>query len=275
MGSNLNTFHLVSAPPAVPYRYGLFSVATPRTADLGANGTDDHWRLGVTWQSQSCGNAKITTGPCIDPEVADLTPDDLCSVLEYEPFTVYAYNNDAIPGHTLTEHEQNARDRLIAGEQVATEDHFWAAMTTAVGVGVVDLSAQPAYVALGYVEQALAQSYGSAGVIHMSRLGAAAVCDRLYADGQVMRTKLGTPVVVGGGYDEITLGSSPSTFDIYGTGPLVLYRGDIDTRQTAIDKARNEVSYIAQRDYVIGWDCTIVGATGSLCDACEPAAPVS
>lgn len=270
MGSNLNTFHLVSAPPAVPYRFGLFSVATPRTPDLGAAGVDEHWRLGITWQSQVCSEAFSTTGACIDPDVTPLTPDGLCSVHEFDPFTVYAYDDDAIVGRSLDEHEQDARDRLLKGEQLAAEQHLWGSMATTLGLNSVDLTGSPLYVALGAVEQLVAQSYGAMGVVHMSRAAAIALCDHIYADGQTMRTKLGTPIVVGGGYDEVDPGAYPSTASIFGTGPLVLYRGDVDTRQMAIDKSRNQVSFVAQRDYVIGWDCSVVGAVGSLCNVCTP-----
>jgi hypothetical protein len=90
------------------------------------------------------------------------------------------------------------------------------------------------------------------------------LCDNLYADGQIMRTKLGTPVVVGGGYDQAGL--------IYGTGPLVIYRGEVDTRQQAIAKPVNKVSFIAQRDYVVGWDCGVFCVTLSECNVCAPEA---
>jgi len=45
---------------------------------------------------------------------------------------------------------------------------------------------------------------------------------------------------------------------------LVMYRGDIDTRENAVDKAINGVSIIAQRDYVLGWDCVAFGADVTL-----------
>ena len=93
MGTQLSTFHLVEAPAVVPYRHGLFSVVEPRVVGLTGGVIDEHWRLGVTWQSQACSLAKETTGPCIDSDVAALTPDEYCSVAEFDPFTVYAYND--------------------------------------------------------------------------------------------------------------------------------------------------------------------------------------
>lgn len=263
MGTQLATWHMVEAPAAVPYRFGLFSQVTPRTSELAAGGMDDHWRLGVQWVSQACADAKLTTGPCIDSGVDPLTPDDYCNVAKFEPFTVYAYNNDSVVGFTLREAEQNAIARLTNGEQEAAEQQLWDVATAAIGGGVVDLTAYPLWYGLGYVEQILAETYGGQGVIHMNRLAATMFADQLHIEGGRLFTLLGTPVVAGGGYEKIA-NSAPTEALIYGTGPLVMYRGEIDTRQSAIDKAVNQQSIVAQRDYVIGWDCVAIGAEVSL-----------
>ena len=83
-----------------------------------------------------------------------------------------------------------------------------------------------------------------------------------------MLTALGTPVVIGGGYNVPE--SVTDTGTIIATGPLVMYRGDIDTRENAVDKAINSVSIVAQRDYVIGWDCVAQAISVSLCNSCSP-----
>jgi hypothetical protein len=257
MGLQLETWQLVEAPAAFPLRYGFFSVAEPRLT------TDDHWRLGVQWQSQSCSPAKRTTGPCIDPEVDPLTPDDFCSVVQYEPFTVYAYENDDIIGATLAEHEAHAIARLTNGEQYAVEQQFWGLVTTAPAVTTTDLSGAPAGVVLGYIEQILANNYFGQGVIHMDRFTATILWEYLDVSGARLQTRLGTPVIAGGGYGNMA-DPPVDEFFIYGTGPVVVYRGDIDTRQMAIAKETNQVSYIAQRDYVVGYDCGGVGVKGTL-----------
>ena len=265
----ITAYHQVTAPPAVPYRYGLFSVVEPRTAAIEGVTIDEHWRLGVQWQSQSCGEIKATTGVCIDDEVPALTPDgQLCSVLEYDPFTLYAYNDDAIPGHTLAEHEANAITRLTKGEQYGAEQYLWASMAAL--APVTDATAYPIYVGLGLAEQLISETYEAQGVIHMNRLTAMACAPFLKVEGGRMLTALGTPVVVGGGY--VSGSSTPTDVaTIIATGPLVMYRGDIDTRENAVNKAINSVSIIAQRDYVIGWDCSAVAVDVSLCNVCSPA----
>lgn len=253
MATALDTWHQVEAPAVVPYSYGLFSVAEPRVV------ADPHWRFGVRWQSQGCAVTGETTSPCFDEEIDSLPPlPDVCDVSEFDPFTVYAYNTDAIIGHTLAEHEQNTIARLLVGEQRTAEQHLFAAMTTAAG-SVTDLTGWSSHYALAWLEQELAENYGGTGVIHMNRATAMMLYDYFRVSGGRLFTPMGTPVVAGGGYDEQS-GTAPGVSTIFATGPVVIYRGDVDVRQMAISKARNEVSYIAQRDYVVGWDCSVIGA---------------
>lgn len=256
MATALSTWHVVEAPAVVPHPHGIFAVAEPRVM------TEAHWRLGVQWQSHGCVATDSTTSPCfIEDEIAALTPDDGCSVSTFDPFTVYAYSNAAVIGRTLDQHRDDAITRLLAGEQFGVEAEFWAMMTSE--VTTVNLTGYTARYALGVVEQLLGETYGGTGVIHVNRATAIILDDAIGVSGGRMQTVLGTPVVVGAGYDQ--LASPPDgTGLIYGTGPVVLYRGDVDTRQSAVDRSLNEVSIIAQRDYVLGWDCTIVGAQVTL-----------
>jgi hypothetical protein len=253
MGTQLDTWQLVEAPPVVPLPYGIFSVAEPRLT------TDEHWKLGVQWQSQACSETNVTTGPCIVPQRDPLVEDDYCSVSKYEPFTVYAYNNDDIIGHTLEEHLANTVQRLVATEQRSVEEQLWASLVAGAS-SLTDLTAYSPGVVLGYLEQQLAENYGGQGVIHMSRLAATYLWEYLAVQGGRLVTKLGTPVVAGAGYDPLV--SPVDEFEMYASGPVVLYRGDVDTRQNAVNKSVNEVSIIAQRDYVLGWDCVAYGVEG-------------
>lgn len=253
MGTQLETWQLVEAPPVVPLPYGIFSVAEPRIT------TDEHWKLGVQWQSQACSTTKVTTGPCIEPERGDLIPDDYCSVSQYEPFTVYAYNDDPVIGHTMNEDLANTIQRLIATEQRSVEEQLWASLV-ANSVSTVTLTAFNPGVVLGYLEQQLAENYGGQGAIHMNRLTATYLWEYLEVQGGKLVTKLGTPVVAGAGYDSLV--SPLDKFKMFASGPVVIYRGDVDTRENALDRATNQVSIIAQRDYVLGWDCVAYGVEG-------------
>jgi len=248
MGTNLNTWQLVEAPVVVPHPFGLFSVAEPRLT------TDEHWRLGVQWQTQACIEDYITAGPCIAEERDDLVSNSACTILQYEPFTVYAYNTDAIPGHSLAEHRDQTVQRLVNGEQFAAEQRLWTDMDATPNITINVLTNTVTY-ALAVAEQQIGAVYPGTGIIHMSRQTATMLWSNLTVSGGRMTTLLGTPVIVGAGYDVV----SPivNTSAIFATGPILLYRGDIDTRESAIAMADNEVSYVAQRDYVLGWDCYV------------------
>lgn len=256
MGQNLSTWQLVEQPVVVPHPFGLFSQAEPRLT------TDEHWRLGVQWQSQACIEDYITYGQCISGGETSLTSNSACVVKQYEPFTVYAYNTDAIPGHSLAEHRDQTVQRLVNAEQLAAERRFWELLLANTDATLNATAYTPTY-ALAVAEQALAEVYPGTGIIHMSRQAATVLWENLMISGGKMQTLLGTPVVIGAGYDN-AVGGPVATSSLFATGPVVLYRGDIDTREQAINLSHNEVSYIAQRDYVLGWDCQAIKVTTTL-----------
>lgn len=256
MGIAVNNFQLVEAPAVVPLPYGLFSVAQPRLTD------DPHWRWGVEFQSQACLTDGLTAGPCIQPdERDDLTPTECPPVQQVEPFTVYSYNTDPVVGYTLEERLEQTRQRLINGEQYAAERHFWQTMVSDLGPAI-SMTGDSAGRILGYLEQILTEQYMGTGVLHMNRQTATFLWEYLEVRGGTLVTKLGTPVVVGAGYDT-GRASTDNDYTIFGTGGLVIYRGDIDTRETAVNRANNTVSYLAQRDYVVAYDCALVAVEGS------------
>lgn len=268
MANALNLWHPVAAPPVVPYRYGLFSVVSPRNAELTPTGAiEEHWRAGVVWESQACRDGAVTQGACIDPESAfyqsPLIPTSCAPLKTFDPFTVYVYNNDSIPGYTLEQHMQQTIERLTNNEQRLVEESFLQIVNDCAGADPdtsPDLSDFSLEFSLGFLEQFLANNYGGTGVIYMSRQAATMLWENLRVEGARLVTTGGTPVVAYGGYQSTTL---PPTVlsDMFATGTPVMYRGDVDVREAAINKAINEVSYIAQRDYVVGFDCVCMAAT--------------
>ena len=266
--------HLVPAPIAIPRRFGLFSQAEIRTAQVTEAGVDEHWRLGIQWQSQNCSTVKVTTNDCLTAGMSEYPPgeakdpDEYCEVREFAPFTVYAYNDDDIPGHTLAEHEQNAIARLVNDEQRAVEAEVWTNILAEAGAPV-DLTAFTAKQGLGALEAGWADLHGIQPTVHLSVNAATVLGDCLYREGSRLFTYTGSPVVVGGGY---FLPSADAAI-IAVTGPVVMYRSEINTQANAVAKATNQVSIIAERDYVVGWDCGSLAATISLCNECTPPQP--
>lgn len=259
-------YHPVAPPAVTSRRFGLFSAVEPRTSTIEGGALDDHWRNGIVWQSQACAVAKVTQNACVDPEVAAKTPDDYCGVFEFDPFTVYAFNDDAVPGRTLDEHRADAVARLTNSEELAVEREVWSRLVTAAGLAF-NATAFPHYHGLGYAEALLQSQFGPLGLLHMDHMTAQALTSHLRVEGGRLFTNNGIPIIVGGGYHSGMPTLSP-TGTIIATGPMVMYRGEIDTRANAVDKAVNRVSIVAERTYVIGWDCLALAVDVSLCDAC-------
>jgi hypothetical protein len=246
----------VTAPAVQPYRFGLFSVAPGRPPEDSHFGT-----VGlVGWESAWCGGAVGVTGsPCVQDNPAAIAIDStVCNFSQFQPFWVYAYSQASAGAWLAPELEDEARARLADGEQYGVEVQLWAALDTAVTQVAVTGAPQ----GLAYVEQLLAQTYKAQGVLHMGRYAAQylAGIGALEPDGQVLRTKLGTPVVAGGGYQQVA-GTLPTTFDVFATGPLAVTAGAATILPATIDRAVNDIHALAFKPYAAGWDCTAVGVT--------------
>lgn len=275
MGTSMNTWHEVAPPPVTPNRYGLFSVAQMRTSTLEGGRTDEHWRMGIEWVSQACTYAYAQTGICATsgtPLMNDPTGIySGCNPKQFDPFTVYAYNTDALPGWTLDQQRQHAVERLITTEEREVEYQVLNLLSTEVTTigGTIDYRAYHGWLGLAAAEEFYAWEYGSQFVLHMDRAAAVALSMHLHAEGGVLRTITGTPVIVGSGYGNLNLGPYPYT-RIFATGGVVVYRSEIDTQANAVNMAQNKASVVAQRDYVVGWDCTAWGFDISLDEPTPP-----
>jgi hypothetical protein len=127
---------------------------------------------------------------------------------------------------------------------------------------------------LGRLEKALADCYGGRGVIHvpvdaLPTLVAASlvlpVGGRDVSSGQFgrqLQTTAGNLVAVGGGYP----GTGPDGTDpgsvttwLYATGPVFMYRSDVQVHpfSSTVDRSNNTVQMIAERTYVLGFDCCL------------------
>jgi len=127
---------------------------------------------------------------------------------------------------------------------------------------------------LGRLEKALADCYGGRGVIHVpiealptlvayelvEQVGGRDVGSGQF--GRQLQTKAGNLVAVGAGYP----GTGPDGIDpgttttwLYGTGPVFMYRSDVFVAPftSALDRTNNTVQMIAERTYVLGFDCCL------------------
>lgn len=280
---------IVNAPTFTPSPYGLLSVAQ----QVNTDGTP-HWQNGITWQSRclspmgrstydECIAVTGTGGPPPDPnpktEVLDLT------LRGATPFTAYAKFDCALVG--MDEALKIATDALAQSEPWQVERAFWTGLVDgrviafphlAANADVFDAqsvklqstaslvatgAALDAVTALGLLESALADCYNGVGVIHIpvKLLPTLQFHNLVTAQNGKLRTLNGNLVAVGGGYPSTSPSGVPSATGeawMYATGAVFMYRGSVQVptdRVSSINRASNTREMIAERTYVIGWDC--------------------
>lgn len=144
-----------------------------------------------------------------------------------------------------------------------------AASVVATGAG------DDAAITMGQLERTLSDCYHGQGVIHVAFEALATLrAFRLVEDDDTGSGALYSPaghrIVVGSGYP----GSGPDgtaapagTSWIYATGAMFGYRGPVvvpGNYTQSFDRQKNTVRMIAQRTYLLGWECCLVAARMNL-----------
>lgn len=277
---------LVEAPNRAPLRFGLMSVAqTPEDPD------QVHTRLGVRFEPFTCDPAEVTCQPCPDNSPADKIATEAKTLRGAMPFSLYTRPVCSSVGFA-EEAQRIAEQALLRGEGRALESVFWTGETvTGCPVVTPHLAADTAVEddtgpndvqpveeqtaaevlvtggpveALARVEEALGDCYGNEGVIHVppSVLTWFQRYRLVERDGPRLRSPSGHLIAAGAGYP----GTGPDGSDppsgtrwIYATGAIVLRRGPVNliptSVESALDRSKNDIGYIAERTYVVGWDC--------------------
>lgn len=279
---------IVNPPTFTPSPYGLLSVAQ----QVNTDGTP-HWQNGITWQSRCLSPmGRLTYDECIVVTGAEGTPPEpsvKADVLDMQlrgatPFTAYAKFDCALVG--MDEALKIATDALAQSEPWQVERAFWtglvdgkvlafphlAANATVLDAQSIQLqsaatvvtgTAVDAVTALGLLESALADCYNGVGVIHVpvKLLPTLQFHNLITAQNGKLRTLNGNLVAVGGGYPSTSPAGvvSPAGESwMYATGAVFMYRGEIQVpsdRVSSINRATNTREMIAERTYVLGWDC--------------------
>jgi hypothetical protein len=252
-------FTLVVPPAVLPYRYGLLSAATVLTGagrwELGVQFDSDNCTPGGLWGYDLCGDPIETSPP--GKTAPGLT------LNEAAPFTVYDGVTCAPIG--LGDAEGRARRRLAGSEQRQVEAAFWTRQLAAADTPLVGGSPATGLAhAVGLLEEALGGNYNGLGVIHAPRWVAALAGSAYLAvrDGSTLRTQLDTAWAFGAGYPGTGPGGvAPAAGHawLYVTGAVVVRRGDVVVPATpqagGLDKANNEMTVLAERTYVVAYDC--------------------
>lgn len=283
---------IVDPPVFTPQPFGLMSVVQTPTASDSA-----HWQNGITYQARCLSPMGAATyDDCIavtgiggGPPKANPT----ANVLNYlnrgaTPFTPYARFDCAPVGNP--EALKVATTALAQSEAYQVERAFWtgvvdgqmvafphlaanAAMSDAQGyllqtaaTTIVTGAAVDIATGLGLLEQQLANCYNGVGVIHvpMKALPTLDAWGLVKAVNGQLRTLNGNLVAAGAGYT----GSSPAGVApipgeswFYATGAVFMYRGDVKTfpLEASINRNNNTLQMMAERTYVLGWDCCHAG----------------
>lgn len=270
---------LVAPPARIPLSYGLLSAAKP------VEDADVHWRLGVRSEPEPCGPAGVyidscpVTGGGVVKAATDLGEECRAST----PFTVYSLPVCAPVGEyamaertatgALTNGEARAVEREFESGEFGTTPHLaentqvigedgcieqTAASTPVTGVGAVDLVH-----AIAHLESSLAECYGNEGVIHVppAAIARGAWFNLFTQDGPRLRSPMGHLVAAGSGYRGLAPDGSAAPHDqpwLYATGAVFVYRSGITVTSTpaqALDRAKNDMYLVAERTYVLGWEC--------------------
>lgn len=278
----------VAPAPYIPAPYGLLA-----TADVVLPDSDPHWANGIVFQPNPCDPARGVLDNCYRDTAQVSKSPTVTGIAQFgaEPFTVYAALECAPVGN-WSEFEARAVSALTNGEARAVESVFWTGVAEngtvsphlAANAAATDpfqpsvttqIAASPQTTggpvdpveALGLLEGGLGACYGGEGVIHVPSSAVAHLSGNnlLWKDGARLRTWAGHRVAVYapnplvGPTGSVTAGSAW----FYATGAVSYRRGPIKPVGELADgmnRAENTLTQIAERTYVISWDCCLLAA---------------
>jgi hypothetical protein len=278
---------IVDPPAFTTLPYGLWDAVEQRTP-----GTP-HWQQGVTW-IERCPDGGTTYDECLTVTGTGAPPEPAAKADNVDqtnrgatPFTIFTEFDCSPVG--LADAATVAADALDRVEQYQVEAAFWTGTAGAQQVAFPHLAAnaqvldsqqivlQPtattcvtgadAAHALGALEDCLGDCYAGQGVIHIPRIALPTLAswNLVEARDGSLFTTAGNRVVVGGGYTGTGPdGTTPAdgTTWMYATGALFGYRGDVRTHapRDSIDRSANTMRMIAERTYLLGFECCLLAA---------------
>lgn len=275
------------ALPFTPPSFGLLSAATPLEI-----AEPTRWRLGLQWRG-ICPDAEGTYGECTTPEGLPL-PDAKFETWDQEtrgatPVTVYS-RIDCAPVGEWSQLSDRNRLALIRSEERELERIFWTgeaqegsgditvfphlAATASVIDGddllqpaatVVTAIPQTIEVGIGMLEEAMRDCYPGVATLHvphrLASLMAEAYLLSAPRNGTVTTSSLGSKVVFGDYPGTSPAGvATPGVTWVFATGDMFYMREPVPHTFRAVesfDRDVNTLSMLAERTYVIGWDCCL------------------
>jgi hypothetical protein len=246
----------VSPPPLERYPFGLLSAASVLPM------VDTRWEMyGVTYYTADCEvSGGLWLDECLFPDVpADRTKDIAAGLVPVNGVPFLVYDGMACESLGLAEVAPVAENKFAQREQYWVEHTVQAQVlhvnTDVIGpAGPVGLSE-----GVGLLEKAIAAQYGGVGVIHAARELAAPLTGRYLVrrDGARMRTPMDNLYAFGAGYttdDPTGAAAAAGQAWLYATGPVVLYRSEVQVREE-FDYRKNVRVAVVERSYVATADC--------------------
>lgn len=274
----------------LPFTSPSFGLLSPATTQLDLPGSK--WRMGLQWQA-TCPDADGTYGECTSPEGVPL-PAPKGETWAWEtrgatPVTIYS-RIDCAPVGEWDQLSSRNQAALIRSEEGELERIFWTgeavegsgntsvfphlASTAPVVDGediiqpettIVTAIPQTIAVGIGMLEAAMRDCYPGVATLHVP-VNLAALMAEAYLlaprAGTMFTSSVGSKVVIGD-YP----GTSPAGVDtpgvtwVYATGEVFYQREATPHTFRAVesfDRDVNTLSMIAERTYVIGWDCCLM-----------------
>lgn len=256
----------VTAPTAVPLGYGLLPAAGEQLRP------DAHARLGTQYEpvtGNTAGVSQITdplsgafTGPLVAEDYAAYP--DGAPLVTTSPFLCWAGIKAKPVGTTVEELMARARAKLQLTAGWCIERGFYPQLTAAASTTLAGAPVDPD-IAIGLIEQWLADKVGAQGVIHAPRLAIGSIGKHTSASGNRQVTKLGCPVAYGGGYQNLAPGggaAAAGTVWVYATGPVLVNRSGIDsqpgTGPAGVDYPSNTATVFATEVVSVGYEVGVV-----------------
>lgn len=246
---------IVEAAQPRGLRYGLL------TAAAGPLELPTHaLASGVRFKPIECGSTHTypISCPTDDPDEKVFDPDT--AYIEADSTAVYATLDCSRVGSTAAQMEDQVRQRLANGEQLAAETLMAAALAAAAVVLTAPDETSSSSV-VGELEDWLYGSagaaYGYVGFLHVPVRYAADFSRHglLIAKGPLWTTPMGTVVVFGGGY--------PDDGRVYISGNVTVWRAaevNVPPAEETWDRATNTFHLLAEREYAVAFNCHAASA---------------
>lgn len=272
MATIITNRQLIESPPRQPRRYGLFDAAglvEMPTRVIAA---------GLQFYADDCGDhTQVYNQTC------EFSPVKLIhegsEMVETDPFWLVTRRRCGAVGRTAEEIRNAVRGQLDASEQREVEDVLWRGavgqpgvlhLTGNPGTVVVTPSAPGAGAAISALEEAYYSVNGYVGTIHVNMVaeGALEYAGLLNPQAGVLRTRIGTAVSLGSGYN-ITgpAGVAPAAGFVWAfmTGYTTVWRSTDDQipqpdPRRVMDRALNQWDVVSERVYAAAWSCPEVFA---------------